>query len=500
MSLNDTPIQRKLTTIILLTCLVVVLLMGATFFTYEFFMFRQTAIRQLSTLGYVTAANSTAALVFDNHDDAREILTALSAEPQIVAASLYDQRGDIYAKFPSALPETSFPTHPGAGGYGFSGTSLSGFQPVVEGGAGNKRLGTLYLQFDTRPMIASWLKASLGGGAAVMAVVLLVAYLLSRSLQKQISRPILALADAARAVSERGDFSARAAKFGNDELGLLTDAFNQMLEKIQRQNETLRKNEAELERRVTERTTQLQRVNQELEAFSYSVSHDLRAPLRHVDGFAALLSKHAGASLDEKGRRYVTTISDAAKRMGRLIDDLLVFSRMSRCPVNLALVDQNALVKAILRDGMYEKDHPAITWEIADLPPVHADAALLRQVWCNLIDNAVKYSSKAANPRIEIGSLPSPDTAGDEPREKIFFVRDNGVGFDMKYADKLFGVFQRLHTVNEFEGTGIGLANVLRIVTRHGGRAWADGRVNEGATFYFAIPEGMTPPLEPALP
>jgi light-regulated signal transduction histidine kinase (bacteriophytochrome)/HAMP domain-containing protein len=330
-------------------------------------------------------------------------------------------------------------------------------------------------------------------GLAVMMVVLLVAYLLSQFLQRQISRPVLSLAEAASAVSERGDFSVRATKFGRDELGLLTDAFNQMLARIQAQNrelnessERVRRLNDELEHRVAERTAQFQAANSELEAFSYSVSHDLRAPLRHIDGFAAMLAKHAAAGLDDKGRRYIATISESARRMGRLIDDLLVFSRMNRSTMNKSEIDHDALVAGVLRDGHHDKNGP-ITWEIAPLPRVRADPAMLRQVWFNLIDNAAKYSAKTPRPRIAIGSLPG--TNG----ELTFFVRDNGVGFDMDHVDKLYGVFQRLHGLTEFEGTGIGLANVRRIITRHGGRTWAEGRVGEGATFYFALPAPIPP-------
>jgi PAS domain S-box-containing protein len=228
---------------------------------------------------------------------------------------------------------------------------------------------------------------------------------------------------------------------------------------------------------------QLHAANRELEAFSYSVSHDLRAPLRHIDGFAGLLQKHAAASLDEKGRRYLVTISGAARQMGRLIDDLLAFSRISRSHLNIVEVDHDALVAEVIREGAFDKNHPMPQWVIAPLPAVRADPAMLRQVWVNLIDNAVKYSGKAPRPSITIGVH-----ADAPPGEVAFYVRDNGVGFDMAYVDKLFGVFQRLHGPAEFEGTGIGLANVYRIVTRHGGRTWAEGRVGEGATFSFSLP------------
>jgi PAS domain S-box-containing protein len=239
---------------------------------------------------------------------------------------------------------------------------------------------------------------------------------------------------------------------------------------------------------LVERTAQLEAANQELEAFSYSVSHDLRAPLRHIDGFASLLAKRAAPMLDAQSLRYLATISGAAKQMGRLIDDLLGFSRMSRAALRFAGVDQDALVATIIREGNYGQNGRTIAWDVAPLPAVQADAALLRQVWVNLIENAVKYSSKNPQPAVTIGL----QTGSADATEQVFFVRDNGVGFDMAYAAKLFGVFQRLHTPAEFEGTGIGLANVRRIVGRHGGRTWAEGRVGEGAIFYFSLP--INPP------
>jgi PAS domain S-box-containing protein len=236
---------------------------------------------------------------------------------------------------------------------------------------------------------------------------------------------------------------------------------------------------------LLERTAQLEAANGELEAFSYSVSHDLRAPLRHIEGFGGLLERHLGSSLDEKGRHQITTIRQSATKMTQLIEDLLTFSRFSRMQLSLVDVDPNELVASVIREGRYHADGHAIVWDISPLPHVQADSPMLRQVWANLISNAVKYSRLSSPPRITI-DCENPGAAGDI---LVFRVRDNGVGFDPGQAARLFGVFQRLHDAGEFEGTGIGLANVRRIVARHGGRTWAESEVGKGATFYFSIPK-----------
>ncbi len=258
-----------------------------------------------------------------------------------------------------------------------------------------------------------------------------------------------------------------------------------------------------LEQRVIERTAQLTAANEELEAFSYSVSHDLRAPLRHVMGFVDLLQKEAGPSLSEKSLAYLTTISDSAKRMGNLIDDLLAFSSVGRATLQSASVNLDELVQETLGDFQAETRERKILWQLHPLPVVRADRKLLRLALMNLLANAVKFTGHRADPRIEIGcasaegGVRSAETPNSELRtpnsaETVIFIRDNGAGFDPKYAHKLFGVFQRLHSSEEFEGTGIGLANVQRIIRRHGGRAWAEGEVDRGATFYFSIPKQST--------
>jgi light-regulated signal transduction histidine kinase (bacteriophytochrome) len=238
-----------------------------------------------------------------------------------------------------------------------------------------------------------------------------------------------------------------------------------------------------LEELVRERTAELEQANKELDAFAYSVSHDLRAPLRHIDGFIGLLQKKAGTVINEQGRHYMAAISGAAQKMGLLIDDLLSFSRMGRQAMAFKPVELGVLARDVKRELEPDTTGRDIEWRIGDLPEVSGDASMLRIVLSNLIANALKFTRPREQAQIEIGSLPG------QASEAVIFVRDNGVGFDMTYVDKLFGVFQRLHRVEEFEGTGVGLANVQRIIARHGGRTWAEGKPDQGAVFYFALPQ-----------
>jgi signal transduction histidine kinase len=472
-----TTIRRKLITAMMLTSTTVLLIIGAVLVLYDVVSFRRELATALTTRAQILAANSTAALAFENPDDARQTLGALKSDPSLVLSALYDRDGRLFASYPDGATPRASIASAHVPEFTFGPSRLVVLQPVIQDG---RWLGTLYLESDLRALDTRLRLFVLVVLLAVAGSVA-VAFALANWLQNGIARPVRALAEAARRVSQDKDYSVRAQAMSDDELGLLTGAFNDMLGAIQERDAALGQLNTDLERRVKARTAELEALNRELEAFSYSVSHDLRAPLRHINGFAALLRDHIEQHLDDKGRHYLGHISDSARKMGQLIDDLLMFSRMGRQTMGSSEVDLAALVADLRGAHNADATHKAIVWHVRPLPVVHGDPAMLRLVLMNLISNAIKYSSTQATPEITIAA----EETGDEV---VIRVADNGVGFDMAYASKLFGVFQRLHRPEEFEGTGIGLANVRRIVQRHGGRTWAEGEVDQGATFFFSLP------------
>lgn len=772
---KDAPIQHKLMVVILLTASLALVVSCTGFIIFEISTLKNNIARALATRSEILAANIRTTLELKHPADATEVLNALKKDPRMVSACLYDSNGRIFARYPANAPDSLFPKSPDQFNPDFGPSFLTVCSPVIKDG---QTLGTVYIKSNFSALTDRY------PGYAVLTLVvfmasLLAAYLLSKFLQRQISLPIQSLAEAARIVSNQRDYSIRATKYGKDELGLLTDTFNEMLARIQEQNrvllqfaaivessedaiiskstegiitswnpgaeklfgysaeeaigrpmqmlipqdraseepqilariargefiehletvrvrkdgtlvniaasispikdahgkvvsiskiarsiterkraeEKIHRLNAELEQRVVERTAQLEAVNaelrhsraelnslfeslpglylvltldlkivavsdaylkatmttragilhrelfevfpdnpddanangvsnlraslervkqngtpetmaiqkydvrrpdgifeehywspinspvfgadhqikyivhrveevtefvlrkaqpagndpglnvlvqrmeaeifqssqklqtancqleaanKELEAFSYSVSHDLRAPLRAVDGFSQAVEEDYGPQLPAEGRRYLRTIRKEAQRMGVLIDDLLTFSRLSRQSMNQQEINLGKLVRDVLEELNSRTPGRQVDIQVGELPFCQGDTALIKQVWVNLLSNALKYTSKCDAAVVEIGCR-------FEAGEGIYFVRDNGAGFDMQYAHKLFGVFQRLHRADEFEGTGVGLAIVQRIIHRHGGRIWAESELNKGTTFYFTL-------------
>jgi light-regulated signal transduction histidine kinase (bacteriophytochrome) len=249
-----------------------------------------------------------------------------------------------------------------------------------------------------------------------------------------------------------------------------------------RAEEEVRSLNAELERRVSVRTEELGDAIKQLEAFSYSVSHDLKAPLRAINGFSKALLEDYGPQLEQQAQDYLNSIARGSERMGQLINDLLAFSRLGRNKMSTSTIDMNELARSVFDELQCATPERNIECSLKPLRPARGDRTMIRQVLVNLLSNAIKFTRPANTASIEIGC------SSNQTHRNAYYVKDNGAGFDMQYYDKLFGVFQRLHSAKEFEGTGVGLAIVQRIVQRHGGRVWAEGKVNEGATFYFTLP------------
>lgn len=499
-------VRYKLALLMLAVVSAALLVAGTALAAYELNNFRRQAQIDLNTQAEILGRASAAALAFDDRLALQENLQLMKNRPAMLAGAIFDPRGRVLVEYRAPRSEGfSFPSLDAAEVEPPRDGRMSLVKRVVENG---EIVGSVYLvrSYPVRERLLDYV----GILGAVMTLSLVVAGLLSLWLQKRLTQPILAISAAAHQVMERRDFSLRVPKSTEDEIGYLVDAFNGMLAELGRRDaelqasrveleqevserrrvdEELRALNIELEQRVAQRTQQLEAANKEMESFSYSVSHDLRTPLRGVVGFTDALIEDHGDELCVEAKRKLGIVHAEGLRMGRLIDDLLSFSRLGRKALQPVEVDMEALVRSSWATVSQLAQGREPELQLGRLPKAQADPALIAQVWINLLSNAVKFSAKREQAVVQVSAI-------TDAREHIYFVRDNGAGFNPKYQDKLFGVFQRLHDSSEFGGTGVGLALVQRIVTRHGGRVWAEGQPNQGATFYFSLPkEGTDEPL-----
>ncbi|MBX3586403.1 MAG: HAMP domain-containing protein [Ramlibacter sp.] len=480
-------IRHKLNWVVLVTTFVALSLAALALVVFDLRSYQQTWERDLQTQADLLGMATEPALTFNDSRAARENLALLRARPNVSAAAVYRPDGTVFATYArDASPLAPPPVQ--AEGVRVDEAGLVAFKRIASEG---ELLGTVYLRADDERL--DRLRQYLGVMGVVVVASLALALLLSNGLLSSVMQPILAVSDVAGRVTAGHDYSLRAVRTSNDEVGQVVDAFNSMLDELAHRADTLAQAHevtlnlnAELEDRVRRRTAQLERVNRELEAFSYSASHDLRSPLQVIDSFSSLLEKSAEHKLDERGRHYLNRIRFNVRLMSELIDALLALAHVSRVALRREPVDLTALATAAVEQCREREPQRVVEICIAHGLTARADPALIKQVMQNLVGNAWKFTARVPQARIEVGCR----TAGDAPPE--FFVRDNGAGFDMAYADKLFGAFQRLHSPAEFPGTGVGLATVQRIVLRHDGRIRAESKPGEGATFFFTL----EPPLQ----
>jgi signal transduction histidine kinase len=481
------PIHRKLMLIAILTTGGALLLAGAAVIYFNYVRFQDEMKRDLASFADVFAGSSTAALTFGDSKTAREILHSVSPRSSIVAAALYDRDGELFAEW-GRDAKVRFPGAPKRDGSYFGDGALVAFRPVMFQG---ERIGTIYLRSDLSELQDRVWAQALTVGLVFLASGI-VALLLSSGLQRLISGPILALAGTARAVSERRDYSIRAAKRSSDELGTLVDAFNDMLAQIQRRDSDLQEAKEALEERVRERTRELEQRNEELDQsnkelddFAYIASHDLKEPLRGIHNFSSFLIEDYAAKLDDEGRSKLETLMRLTRRMETLIDSLLQFSRLGRVDLAVEQVDLNEIVAGILDSLAISLKEEKVEARVPrPLPAVRSDRVRVGEIFYNLIVNAMKYNDKPEK-WIEIGWRENP--AGPP----VFYVRDNGIGIPEKHHDSVFRIFKRLHGRDKYGGgTGAGLTIVKKIVERHHGRIWLESSAGAGTTFYFTLQEG----------
>jgi signal transduction histidine kinase len=449
------------------------------FFAYDLISFQKSLVHTLSAEARITGLNSVSAIMFNDRDSARATLDDLASSPDISSAAIVTNGGTVFAQFqrPNASAMSLPPLPPGVVQRSWtSGTHVLLAERILFQG---KSVGIVYITARLRELGHRALQYFIIA-VVILIFCLIAANLLTAAFRRLVAQQIVSLANMTLAVTRDRDYSLRAPPSReHDEIAVLIDAFNEMLTEIERRDTELRQARDELEQRVEERTSELRTANRELEAFSYTVAHDLRGPLDTIGSLAYLLGQKS-ESLDAEGQDMIGNLRHSSEKMRALVDDLLNLSRSGSAQIQRSTTDMSRIASDIAAELKASDPQRKAKFDIEPGAVVLADRGLMRVVVDNLMRNAWKYSSGQSMTCIEFAYYRS-------GHKTVFFVRDNGAGFNPEFADRLFRPFERLHTQTEFPGTGIGLATVQRIVARHGGEVWAEGSVGQGATFYFSL-------------
>jgi signal transduction histidine kinase len=480
---NARSISGKLTRINVLMSGIALVLAYVSFLAYDLYTLRGNLISTVTAEAGIVGENSVTALMFDDQQAATNTLSALQSSPDIQWAAIVRPDGTVFARYgrsasnPPVLDRKLAPGQKLA--YWQRGLGILLARRIQFQG---KPLGDVYVLAQTADLARSAAEFGLIS-AGILLLCFLIALLVTSAIRRLLTEPLSSLAETAQAVSRERDYSVRAkTPRSGDELAALVQSFNEMLDQIQERDRALEESRTDLEERVRERTAELTAANKELEAFTYSVAHDLRGPLQQINNIGFLLEQAEDQfPTMPQTRALIEKLSTGTKRMSMLIEDLLNLSRASSTPLHRAPIDLSNMVEEMVGRLQAENGGRHVEVKVEKGARAIADEGLVQVVLENLLSNAWKYTSKTPAAEITFSYT-------DEPAGPVFFVQDNGAGFNPQYADRLFKPFQRLHSQNEFPGTGIGLTTAYRIIARHGGRIWAKGKVNGGATFYFTLP------------
>jgi signal transduction histidine kinase len=483
------PVKQQLILVILTVSFTSLFVASTTFVLYDRHFYKQHLVHEMTRSARMLASHSTVAVERGAMELVEKSLETLGQDANIESACIWSSANDKMVMYSRHALKSRIETGVIAGVECLVnepfisrvlGKNLDIIEPILA--ADGRKVGLLHLRVSLHD-----LERRIRAFSVVMLLIVLVVAMLAVAItskaQAFISKPILDLASTVNTINRFKDYSLRARSDRQDEIGQLVQAFNAMLDTIELQNRALLHANENLEDEVSRRTDELRVANHELESFTYSVSHDLRSPLRSVDGFSAALLEDYGSKLDTAGQDYIKRIRAASQRMGNLIDSLLHLSRVSRQGMKYRQVDLSELADEIVEGLAAVNPGRLVSFKSPETLMASGDPDLLRIVLENLLGNAWKYTGKTNNPAVEL-------SGHERNGETVYSVSDNGAGFDMAYSDKLFGPFQRLHHDQEFEGLGVGLATVARIIHRHGGEIWAEGQVGKGATFYFTLSEG----------